>query len=63
MSVEVDEKLSLQVCDPAGGLLRSLSLGSQSQLTILLSSDRQQRALLLKVPKEYDLVSSSSCSS
>ncbi|XP_031418173.2 dual oxidase 2 [Clupea harengus] len=56
VSVEVDEKLSLQVCDPAGGLLRSLSLGSQSQLTILLSSDRQQRALLLKVPKEYDLV-------
>ncbi|XP_041964956.1 dual oxidase 1 isoform X1 [Alosa sapidissima] len=54
--LELDEQLRLQVCVPAGGLLRSLNLGGQSPLTLLLSSDRQQRTLLLKVPKEYDLV-------
>ncbi|XP_062404238.1 dual oxidase 1 isoform X2 [Sardina pilchardus] len=58
--VELDEQLRLQVCVPGGAALRSLSLAGhthlQSPLTLLLSSDRQQRALLLKLPKEYDLV-------
>ena len=43
--------------DHAGSVLRSLNLGSQTSLKILLSNDHQQKVLLLKVPKEYDLVS------
>ncbi|XP_029009702.1 dual oxidase 1 [Betta splendens] len=54
VSLEVDEK-RLQVFDRAGPSLRSFSLGSQT-LDILLSCDRQCKALLLKVPTEYDLV-------
>ncbi|XP_075998434.1 dual oxidase 1 [Genypterus blacodes] len=56
VSVEVDEKRRLQVFDRAGAAVRCLSLGSQGQLDLLLSSDRHRKALLLKVPKEYDLV-------
>ncbi|KAL2093373.1 hypothetical protein ACEWY4_010685 [Coilia grayii] len=54
--VELKDKLLLEVRDPLSVLLRSLTLGTQSHLTILLSSDRKQNTLLLKVPKEYDLV-------
>ncbi|KAK2842412.1 hypothetical protein Q5P01_012612 [Channa striata] len=56
VSVEVDEKRRLQVFDRSGPALRHISLGSQDHLDVLLSSDRQRKALLLKVPKEYDLV-------
>lgn len=58
VSLEVDEKKRLQVFDRSGPALRSLSLGNQNYLDVFLSSDRQRKALLLKVPKEYDLVSS-----
>uniref|UniRef100_A0AAY4B5T7 NAD(P)H oxidase (H2O2-forming) n=1 Tax=Denticeps clupeoides TaxID=299321 RepID=A0AAY4B5T7_9TELE len=54
--VEVGDKLKLNLSDLSGGTLRSLSLGAQSHLDVLLSCDRQHRTLLLKVPKEYDLV-------
>ena len=57
VSVEVNEKRRLQVFDQAGSVLRSLNLGSQTSLEILLSNDQHQKVLLLKVPKEYDLVS------
>ncbi|KAM4619333.1 dual oxidase 1 [Polymixia lowei] len=56
VSVEVDEKKRLQVFDRAGPALRCLNLGNQAYLDVLLSSDRNRKALLLKVPKEYDLV-------
>ncbi|XP_059917302.1 dual oxidase 1 [Gadus macrocephalus] len=56
VSVEVNEKRRVQVFDHAGSVLRSLNLGSQTSLKILLSNDHQQKVLLLKVPKEYDLV-------
>uniref|UniRef100_A0A3Q1IJ15 NAD(P)H oxidase (H2O2-forming) n=1 Tax=Anabas testudineus TaxID=64144 RepID=A0A3Q1IJ15_ANATE len=56
VSLEVDEKKRLQVFDRSGPALRCLSLGSQNYLDVFLSSDRQRKALLLKVPKEYDLV-------
>ncbi|XP_022048601.1 dual oxidase 1 [Acanthochromis polyacanthus] len=56
VSVEVDEKRRLQVFDRFGSAHRFLSLGNQDNLNILLSNDRQRKALLLKVPKEYDLV-------
>uniref|UniRef100_A0A8K9XIL8 NAD(P)H oxidase (H2O2-forming) n=1 Tax=Oncorhynchus mykiss TaxID=8022 RepID=A0A8K9XIL8_ONCMY len=52
----VDDKRRLQVFDQSGPAQRSLSLGSQTHLDILLSSDYYCRALLMKVPKEYDLV-------
>lgn len=57
VSMVVDEKERLQVYDRSGPALRSLSLSNQSYLDVFLSSDRQRKALLLKVPKEYDLVS------
>uniref|UniRef100_A0A8C8EPN0 NAD(P)H oxidase (H2O2-forming) n=1 Tax=Oncorhynchus tshawytscha TaxID=74940 RepID=A0A8C8EPN0_ONCTS len=52
----VDDKRRLQVFDQSGPAQRSLSLGSQTHLDVLLSSDYYCRALLMKVPKEYDLV-------
>uniref|UniRef100_A0A3Q3KNH6 NAD(P)H oxidase (H2O2-forming) n=1 Tax=Mastacembelus armatus TaxID=205130 RepID=A0A3Q3KNH6_9TELE len=56
VSVEVCEKRRLQVFDRYGSTLRCLNLGNQDYLDVLLSSDRSCKALLLKVPKEYDLV-------
>ncbi|XP_055791016.1 dual oxidase 2-like [Salvelinus fontinalis] len=52
----VDDKSRLQVFDQSGPAQRSLGLGSQTHLDVLLSSDYYRRALLMKVPKEYDLV-------
>lgn len=57
VSMEVDEKRKLQVFDRSGSAHRCLNLGNQAYLDVLLSSDRQHKALLLKVSKEYDLVS------
>lgn len=48
----------LQVYDRSGSANRCLNLGNQDYLDVLLSNDRHQKALLLKVSKEYDLVSS-----
>ncbi|KAG7245490.1 hypothetical protein INR49_010941 [Caranx melampygus] len=56
VSVEVDEKRGLQVFDRSGSSLRYLFLGDQDFLDIRLSKDHHRKALLLKVPKEYDLV-------
>uniref|UniRef100_A0A8C7Z9T9 NAD(P)H oxidase (H2O2-forming) n=1 Tax=Oryzias sinensis TaxID=183150 RepID=A0A8C7Z9T9_9TELE len=55
ISVEV-EKRRLHVFDRSGSTYRSLNLGNQDRLDVLLANDRQNKALLLKVPKEYDLV-------
>uniref|UniRef100_A0A671VYG6 NAD(P)H oxidase (H2O2-forming) n=1 Tax=Sparus aurata TaxID=8175 RepID=A0A671VYG6_SPAAU len=55
VSVEVDEK-RLQVYDRSGAAQRCLNLANQEQLDILLSNNRNHKALLLKVSKEYDLV-------
>ncbi|KAL4005635.1 hypothetical protein ACER0C_005348 [Sarotherodon galilaeus] len=56
VSVEIDEKRRLQVCDRSGTAHRCINLRNQDYLDVLLSNDCQQKALLLKVPKEYDLV-------
>ncbi|XP_076863360.1 dual oxidase 1 isoform X2 [Brachyhypopomus gauderio] len=56
VSLVVDEKKRLQIYGENGSLLRCHKLGTQDHLEILLSNDRQRRALLLKIPKEYDLV-------
>ncbi|KAJ8417636.1 hypothetical protein AAFF_G00224790 [Aldrovandia affinis] len=55
VGVEVQEG-RLRVVDCGGSTLRSLNLTGQDHLEALLSSNRQRRALLLKIPKEYDLV-------
>lgn len=57
VSVEVDEKRRLQVFDRSGSVQRRLNLDNQGYLDVHLSNNRQRKALLLKVPKEYDLVS------
>ncbi|KAM3870374.1 dual oxidase 1 [Diretmus argenteus] len=56
ISVKVDEKRRLQIFERTGPALRCLNLGNQDYLDVLLSNDRSHNALLLKVPKEYDLV-------
>uniref|UniRef100_A0A8C9TXC3 NAD(P)H oxidase (H2O2-forming) n=1 Tax=Scleropages formosus TaxID=113540 RepID=A0A8C9TXC3_SCLFO len=56
VELAVDSQKRLQVLDIGGSLLRSLHLGGWPNSEVLLSSDHQCRALLLKVPKEYDLV-------
>ncbi|CAL8356743.1 unnamed protein product [Lota lota] len=56
VSVEVEEKRRVRVFDHAGSVVRCLNLCNQTNLNILLSNDHHQKVLLLKVPKEYDLV-------
>ncbi|XP_056138124.1 dual oxidase 1 [Lampris incognitus] len=56
VSVEIDERRRLQVFDRAGPPLRCLILGNQAHLHLFLSNDGDRKELLLKVPKEHDLV-------
>uniref|UniRef100_UPI0037E74494 dual oxidase 1 n=1 Tax=Semicossyphus pulcher TaxID=241346 RepID=UPI0037E74494 len=56
VSVEVDEQRRLQVSDRSGSAHRCINLCNQDHLNVLLSNNRGQKALLLKVSKEYDLV-------
>ncbi|XP_068000299.1 dual oxidase 2 isoform X2 [Melanerpes formicivorus] len=46
----------LKVLDGRGSVLRSISLEAQPRVEVILSSNKGSRALLLKSPKEYDLV-------
>uniref|UniRef100_A0A3B5MCU6 NAD(P)H oxidase (H2O2-forming) n=1 Tax=Xiphophorus couchianus TaxID=32473 RepID=A0A3B5MCU6_9TELE len=55
VSVEIENR-RLQVLDRSGVAHRSLSLRNQNHLNIFLSSSHHHKSLLLKVPKEYDLV-------
>ncbi|KAL4613374.1 dual oxidase 1-like [Arapaima gigas] len=50
------DALRLQVLDNCGSVVRFLSLAGQGCLDIVISSDHLCRVLLVKVPKEYDLV-------
>ncbi|XP_016373255.1 dual oxidase 1-like [Sinocyclocheilus rhinocerous] len=56
VALAFNEKTVLQTFDENGSLLSSHSLGNQDHLNVLISNDHQHRALLLKIPKEYDLV-------
>ncbi|TSM52321.1 Dual oxidase 2 [Bagarius yarrelli] len=56
VSLEIDEKKRLQIYGENGALVRTHNLGTQDFLEVFLSNDHQHRALLLKIPKEYDLV-------
>ncbi|XP_075386869.1 dual oxidase 2 isoform X2 [Tenrec ecaudatus] len=51
----------LQVLDRQLAVLRIIQLRPEQQVNLILSSDRGCRALLLKIPKEYDLVLLFSC--
>ncbi|NXU49545.1 DUOX2 oxidase, partial [Turnix velox] len=46
----------LKVLDGKGTVLRSISLKAHQKVEVILSSNKGNRALLLKSPKEYDLV-------
>uniref|UniRef100_A0A8C6DK07 NAD(P)H oxidase (H2O2-forming) n=1 Tax=Moschus moschiferus TaxID=68415 RepID=A0A8C6DK07_MOSMO len=46
----------LQVMDQRLSVLRTIQLQPPQQVNLILSSNRGCRALLLKIPKEYDLV-------
>lgn len=47
----------LKVLDGRGLVLRCVSLKAQQKVEVILSSNKGNKALLLKSPKEYDLVS------
>lgn len=46
----------LQVLDRRLSVLRTVQLRPPQQVNLILSSNRGSRTLLLKIPKEYDLV-------
>ncbi|NXT47307.1 DUOX2 oxidase, partial [Pluvianellus socialis] len=46
----------LKVLDGRGSVLRSISLEAHQRVEVTLSSNKGNKALLLKSPKEYDLV-------
>uniref|UniRef100_A0A8B9LQ21 NAD(P)H oxidase (H2O2-forming) n=1 Tax=Astyanax mexicanus TaxID=7994 RepID=A0A8B9LQ21_ASTMX len=56
VSLVIDEKKRLQIYSENGSTMRCHNLGTQDRIEVLLSNDSQHRALLLKIPKEYDLV-------
>uniref|UniRef100_A0A671MYW1 NAD(P)H oxidase (H2O2-forming) n=1 Tax=Sinocyclocheilus anshuiensis TaxID=1608454 RepID=A0A671MYW1_9TELE len=56
VTLAFNKKKVFQTFDKNGSLLSSHSLGSQDHLNVLISNDHQHRALLLKIPKEYDMV-------
>ena len=47
----------LKVLDVRGSVLRSISLKAHQRVEVIVSSNKGNKALLLKSPKEYDLVS------
>ncbi|XP_051976031.1 dual oxidase 1-like [Xyrauchen texanus] len=51
-----NEKKVFQLFDDNGSLLSSHNLVNQDHLGLLMSNDHQHRCLLLKIPKEYDLI-------
>ncbi|NXN55061.1 DUOX2 oxidase, partial [Rynchops niger] len=46
----------LKVLDGRGSVLRNISLKAHQRVEVILSSNKGNKALLLKSPKEYDLV-------
>uniref|UniRef100_A0A8B9T2T4 NAD(P)H oxidase (H2O2-forming) n=1 Tax=Anas platyrhynchos TaxID=8839 RepID=A0A8B9T2T4_ANAPL len=46
----------LKVLDGRGSVLRSISLKAHGRVEVILSNNKGNKALLLKSPKEYDLV-------
>ncbi|ERE70902.1 dual oxidase 2-like protein [Cricetulus griseus] len=56
VTVQLFPDKCLQVLDKRLTVLRTIQLQPPQQVNLILSSNRGRRALLLKIPKEYDLV-------
>ncbi|XP_065589784.1 dual oxidase 2 [Cyrtonyx montezumae] len=54
--IQLQADKTLKVLDGRGSVLRSVSLKDQQRMEVILSSNKGNKALLLKSPKEYDLV-------
>ncbi|OXB81937.1 UNVERIFIED_CONTAM: hypothetical protein H355_004020 [Colinus virginianus] len=54
--IQLQADKALKVLDGRGSVLRSISLKDQQRVEVILSSNKGNKALLLKSPKEYDLV-------
>ncbi|KAH0503295.1 Dual oxidase 2 [Microtus ochrogaster] len=56
VTIQLTPDRSLQVLDKRLTVLHTIQLRSLQQVNLILSSNRGRRTLLLKIPKEYDLV-------
>ncbi|KAL3836846.1 hypothetical protein ACJMK2_022259 [Sinanodonta woodiana] len=54
--VSVKTKCQLDVLNPRGKTLRSINMSNFTDVEAILSSNKGQTTLMIKVPKEYDLV-------
>ncbi|NXV17470.1 DUOX2 oxidase, partial [Cepphus grylle] len=54
--IQLQADIVLKVLDGRGSVLRSISLKTHQRVEVILSSNKGNKALLLKSPKEYDLV-------
>ncbi|XP_057889128.1 dual oxidase 2 [Melospiza georgiana] len=54
--IQLQADKELKVLDSRGSVLRSINLKAQPRVEVILSNNRGNKALLLKSPKEYDLV-------
>ncbi|NXT94227.1 DUOX2 oxidase, partial [Anhinga rufa] len=54
--IQLQDDKVLKVLDGRGSVLRSISLKAHQRVEVILSSNKGNKALLLKSPKEYDLV-------
>lgn len=56
--IQLHSDKMIKVLDSRLSVLRSINLHAQQQLDVILSNNKGNKALLLKIPKEYDLVRS-----
>lgn len=56
VTIQMFPDMCLQVLDKRLTVLRTIQLKPPQQVNLILSSNRGRRTLLLKIPKEYDLV-------
>uniref|UniRef100_UPI00398F1C9E dual oxidase 2-like isoform X2 n=1 Tax=Pristiophorus japonicus TaxID=55135 RepID=UPI00398F1C9E len=56
ISILLDSNKCIKIKDNKLSLIRNINLSNQSHVDVIQSTNNEQKALLLKVPKEYDLV-------
>ncbi|XP_051776570.1 dual oxidase 1 [Erpetoichthys calabaricus] len=56
VSLSYEDNKWIKVLDSRLAPVRTVNLHSQSHVTVIKSNNKGQKALLLKIPKEYDLV-------
>ncbi|XP_023790135.1 dual oxidase 2-like [Cyanistes caeruleus] len=54
--IQLQDDKVLKVLDSRGSVLRSINLKAHQKVEVILSNNKGNKALLLKSPKEYDLV-------